>query len=111
VDVEFDDGTTQLAAADDQNNRAVVVVAECIVSCSGTNDHATFEVGWPADSDAVLSAAQMEAAGVGDILIGAGMLPATAVLSATVTDGGTPDQDDGGEFLFTVLIMPQLQLN
>jgi hypothetical protein len=104
--VEFEDGSTSLVQSDQNGTRAVVVVAECVVACAGTNDHATFDVGWVADPDGFLTAAQLDALTVGEKAVGAGILPAAATLDVTVTDGGTADVDDGGEFLFTVLLIP-----
>ena len=98
--------TKNVLALDAGKIRAVLVIAICTVKPAGTLNHATFAVGYPAALDAFLTVVQMDAANVGTVLVGAGLLPIGKTLDVTITNGGDVDADDAGAFAVTVLALP-----
>jgi len=91
-------------AADATKDRAVLVVATCTQTLAG-DDAPTFDIGWDADPDGIIDQLVLAGATAGDVFIGAGNVPATNKIIATLADGGTAT-NDAGAFNVVVLALP-----
>jgi len=93
-----------LLAAHATKDRAVLVIATCTESLAGS-DAPTFNVGWTADTDGLLDELVVAGATAGQTFIGAGVVPATNAIIATLATGGTTT-NDAGKFHVAVLALP-----
>jgi hypothetical protein len=94
-------------AAHATKDRACIVMAICTESLAGGGGEPTFDWGWDVDPDGLLDQLVVASATVGDVLLGAGVLPATKALICTIVDGAA---DGGpavsGAFATVVIALP-----
>jgi len=91
-------------AAHATKDQAVLVIATCTESLAGT-DAPSFKIGWDASAEGLIAAAKLAGSAAGDVHIGAGVVPATNKIIATLANGGTAT-NDAGKFNVVVLALP-----
>jgi hypothetical protein len=99
-----DSSPVTLLAANATHDRAVLVIATCTQSLAGS-DAPTFDIGWTADPDGLIDQTLLAGATAGETFIGAGVVPATNLIIATLATGGTTT-NDAGAFNVVVLALP-----
>jgi len=99
-----DSSPVTLLAAHATKDRACLVIATCTESLAGS-DAPTFDVGWTADDDGLLDKTVLAGATAGQVFVGAGVVPATNAVIATLATGGTTT-NDAGKFHVAVIAIP-----
>ena len=93
-----------LMAAHATKDRACIVVAICTETLAAVTLKPTFDWGWAADADGLLDQLVVASATIGQVFIGAGVLPATAPLICTIADG--TGGGAAGKFATVVIALP-----